>query len=532
LKAALCFSFLVACALLWASAAIAHAVLITSEPQDGATLPASPKDIRLTFGEPVSPLVLRVLEPDGQIVRLNDYRVAANTLFVNLPPQPGAGTVILSWRVVSQDGHPVGGTLSFSVDKTSAEFPKSGEERLVGRLPVWAARFVTLVCLMVAVGTVLFHAWIFPLDPKILWAQTLPMSIVGATAVAVNFALQLADSIGSFQDIGNIGLWFWPVADSFGLASGLAVAALALAIVAGNGGPRTARICSALAFVASGFVFALSGHASTATPQLLMRSAVFLHTLGVLFWIGSLIPLLLLMRGSFSAISAMPTVLARYSRPIVAAVAALVLTGLLLSMVQLSHVEELWGSAYGLVLSAKLLALVPLFGLAAVNRLVLTARVKAGHPGALRWMGRSVAGEVLIGVIIFGIVSLWRLTPPPRSMFVVHVLATGIQFHAHGTQGMANLTISPAHVGPVKVAINVMDIEARPLNVKGVDLALFDPANSLEPIRRTAGRLTSSTWEVDDLTIPVPGLWTFRVDLLLTDFDKVSIKAVLNVPRR
>jgi copper transport protein len=178
------------------------------------------------------------------------------------------------------------------------------------------------------------------------------------------------------------------------------------------------------------------------------------------------------------------------------------------------------------------LALIPLFGLAAINRFVLTARVKAGQSGALHWMRGSIAVEVLIGVIILGIVALWRFTPPPRSMFAIHVLATGVQFHAHGTQGMANITVSPAHTGPVKVAINVMDIEAHPLDVKGVDLALFDPSNSLEPIRRTARRLTAATWQIDDLSIPVPGLWTFRVDLLVTDFDKVSIKAVLNVPKR
>jgi copper transport protein len=530
LKVACYLLFLIVGWLLWAGPALAHAVLIAAEPQDGAVLGAAPREIKLTFSEPVSPLILRLLEPDGQIVRLTDYRIVADTLLIDLPSLLGSGSAILSWRVASQDGHPVGGALTFSVDRSTAAPSEGREEERVGRAPIWVARFVMLVCLTLAVGTALFNAWVFPLDPKVLRTHTSLLSLLGLAAVVANFAFQLADALGGgFHEISSIGVWIRPVAGSFGLASVLALVALALAFVAGNVGPRAGRTCSTLAFLMGGLVFASSGHAGTAAPQLLMRPAVFLHTLGISFWIGSLVPLFLLMRGR-AAIAA--PILASFSRPIVVAVVALSLTGILLAIVQLGRVEELWGSAYGLVLSAKFLALVPLFGLAAVNRFVLTARVKAGRAGALRWMSRSIAAEMLIGVVIFGIVALWRFTPPPRSMFAIHVLATGVQFHAHGTQGMANLTISPAHTGPIKVTINVLDIEARPLDVKGVDLALFDPANSLEPIRRTAHRLTAATWQIDDLAIPVAGLWTFRVDLLVTDFEKVSIKAVLNVPKR
>ncbi len=298
MKVALYLLALIIGSLLWTAAASAHAVLITAEPQDGAVLAAAPRQIKLTFSEPVAPLILRLLKRDGSIVRLSDYQLESETLTINLPTLPGSGSNILSWRVASQDGHPVGGSLTFSVDQTTAVSSESGDEARVGRVPIWAARFVMLACLTLVVGGALFDAWIFPLDRKILGNRTLLLALPGGAAVVANFAFQLADALGgTFQNIADIGVWLRPVAGSFGLASGLALLALVLALLAVNVGRRAARICSALSFLMTGLAFASSGHASTAAPQLLMRPTVFLHTLGISFWIGSLVPLFLVILG-------------------------------------------------------------------------------------------------------------------------------------------------------------------------------------------------------------------------------------------
>jgi copper transport protein len=46
--------------------AFAHASLLKAEPADGAVLPAAPAVLTLTFNEPVSPLVFRLLDPGGE----------------------------------------------------------------------------------------------------------------------------------------------------------------------------------------------------------------------------------------------------------------------------------------------------------------------------------------------------------------------------------------------------------------------------------------------------------------------------------
>jgi copper transport protein len=49
--------------------ALAHASLLASEPADGVTLAQTPTTLKLTFNEPVSPLIVRLVGPTGATVR-------------------------------------------------------------------------------------------------------------------------------------------------------------------------------------------------------------------------------------------------------------------------------------------------------------------------------------------------------------------------------------------------------------------------------------------------------------------------------
>ena len=48
---------------------------------------------------------------------------------------------------------------------------------------------------------------------------------------------------------------------------------------------------SALALAGVGLSLASSGHAASASPQWLTRPSMFLHGVGVAFWVGALAPL-------------------------------------------------------------------------------------------------------------------------------------------------------------------------------------------------------------------------------------------------
>src|SRR4051812_8123553 len=88
-----------------ASPALAHASLISSVPEDGAVLGAAPPNYALTFNEPVSPLSLRLVKPDGSALALSRFELNDRTLDIAAPAALGNGTYALSWRVISEDGH-------------------------------------------------------------------------------------------------------------------------------------------------------------------------------------------------------------------------------------------------------------------------------------------------------------------------------------------------------------------------------------------------------------------------------------------
>jgi copper transport protein len=97
----------------FAGNAFAHASLLRSSPDDDGMVAKAPARFELTFNEPVSPLVLKLVMPTGGAISLGKYTLQGETLSIEAPPDLGNGTYALSWRVISTDGHPVGGSVVF-----------------------------------------------------------------------------------------------------------------------------------------------------------------------------------------------------------------------------------------------------------------------------------------------------------------------------------------------------------------------------------------------------------------------------------
>ncbi|GII59131.1 hypothetical protein Pth03_75200 [Planotetraspora thailandica] len=118
---------LIACAasLFLATPAQAHNVLIGSDPREGASLPATPGKVTLTFDQAVRPDFARiaVTGPDGAQYEQGDVGVSGDSVFIALRPQGPAGAYVVSYRIVSNDGHPVTGTVPFTVGGTAAGTP-------------------------------------------------------------------------------------------------------------------------------------------------------------------------------------------------------------------------------------------------------------------------------------------------------------------------------------------------------------------------------------------------------------------------
>jgi copper resistance protein C len=98
-----------------AGPASAHASLTSSKPADGATVTEAPAQVELTFSEEIrSPSTIVVTGPDGTHVQQGPVRIANSTATLALGQITAPGRYIVAYRVVSDDGHPVSGELSFT----------------------------------------------------------------------------------------------------------------------------------------------------------------------------------------------------------------------------------------------------------------------------------------------------------------------------------------------------------------------------------------------------------------------------------
>lgn len=100
----------------------AHADLVSTIPADGERLTAVPDEVLLTFSEDLLPdtVVVSVQDASGFVVRVLDLRVDGPDVYVTWPPGVSGADYTVNYRVVSQDGHPVEGSLAFAVDAPSA----------------------------------------------------------------------------------------------------------------------------------------------------------------------------------------------------------------------------------------------------------------------------------------------------------------------------------------------------------------------------------------------------------------------------
>jgi copper transport protein len=497
----------------------AHATMVASDPPDGAVIPAPPAQLVLSFNEPVAPLVLRLTRPDSSVAVLD---ATARDASITVPlPMLGQGTHVLSWRAVSLDGHPVGGSVVFSIGAPSAG-PDFTLDRADPPVALWLCKLVLYLGLFVGVGASFFRAWVAPgqdgATPAIFMA-------LGLLAAPIAVGLQGADALGvPPQGLARAAVWRAGLETSFGPTAIVAAFALLAGLFALRTSARTVtRGLSLFGLLAIGLALALSGHASAAAPQWLTRPAVFVHAVTVAFWVGSLVPLA-------AALRADTAVLAAFSRAIPWAIGPLVVAGAVLAVIQVEQPELLLSTAYGRLLCAKLLLVALLFMLAAWNRYRLTPAITAGRDDARQRLRRTIMFEFAIVAIILGLVAAWRFTPPPRALAIAAAQPAFV--HIHSAEAMAEVTLQPGQAGLVRAEVIIMTGDFGGLDAKEVALTFENAAAGIESISRPAVKGADAIWRIEKFPIPRGGRWDVRVDILVNDFEKLRLDGQIDIRAR
>lgn len=104
-----------------ASPAMAHDRLVDASPSKNSVLDVIPADITLSFSATPSNLglAIKVTGPDGAEYAAGEPILDGTTVRQSLKAEAPAGDYRVDWRVVSSDGHPISGTIDFTVETST-----------------------------------------------------------------------------------------------------------------------------------------------------------------------------------------------------------------------------------------------------------------------------------------------------------------------------------------------------------------------------------------------------------------------------
>ena len=96
--------------------ASAHTDLVSSDPRDGAELAAPPSQVTFVFAEELLPdfVNFSISNAEGEPLSIAGVSVDGATAVLPWPTDAPGNAYTVAYRVVSQDGHPISGAITFS----------------------------------------------------------------------------------------------------------------------------------------------------------------------------------------------------------------------------------------------------------------------------------------------------------------------------------------------------------------------------------------------------------------------------------
>ena len=201
--------------------------------------------------------------------------------------------------------------------------------------------------------------------------------------------LLLGTQLGDFSLFRAVGFAIW-------IGSGLF---FYQTMVQQTQAPRRLFYQRLIAVNAFGFIFFLlsfrfGGHVSV--QSLSVQFALAVHFTMFALWIGALYPLLTISRTE--QVAELKVSLERFSKHAVLIVSLLLLSGLTMMLSLIHSMAELFTTAYGVALTLKILLVIGLLGIAAVNKLIIVPRLLLQADAA--HFQRSVRVEIAVAVIL------------------------------------------------------------------------------------------------------------------------------------
>ena len=392
--------------------ALAHANYVKSNPASDARLAKSPTEVRVTFSETPDPAGsdLAVLDTAGK--RLSAPTVAAatdeaNTLIVSVPALPEGGYLV-SWTARSAvDGHETKGAFGFAIGNAPLpSIPDIGPSAPPPAPLEVAGRALSFAGIAGILGVSIFTLFIRPpVDEserrreKNLIAIAGALLLIGTTLTVESYGAGIPTRLLLFLTLRGF--------------AGLIVIG-ALFVPERILRPDARREIAAFAGLAAGLWATLVSHAAASgDPKYIALD--FIHVVAISIWSGGVVAFAFMAAPAVRDARALGALTWRFSLTALVCVAVLITTGTLQALDRLVLLEDLYETPYGIALLAKILLLVVLVSLGAVNLLVWGPRLRRGV-AARAGLLRGVAVETVLFLLVFVATSfLTALAPPAQA---------------------------------------------------------------------------------------------------------------------
>jgi len=512
---------LLACWVVWpASTVSAHSQLLETSPEPGARLSQSPQEIRLTFNEAVEMKVGGIELLDSLSRKLKVSAIEANrdrTSIAVKPSKLDEGVYTVAYRIISEDGHPVNGSYVFVVGnppaaKDAATFDlhtqlghsghgSTASALTASELVLYAVRFFYYAALLLAAGVMLWKSFIRFEGASLQLAKTWSLGTVRAFLFgSILYVFFHAREVMEDEPLSE---WLKMLTrTSVGLAWLATVVLSLIGFLALRGG-RSVSVLWAILLIA---VESWSGHAEANNPKVLTVGLDFVHLTAAALWAGGLALLLALWfrdrkeAGRFAV---------RFSGGAVMSLAALVLTGVGMTLLFLPKLSYLWLTSWGVMLTIK----AGLTLLVIVVGALLRIRVRRGDlPSAavLRIDG------VLMAVIIVVTSLFTYVSPLPAN--------EPVSFHQMGAEMHVSLRVTPNVPGDNKITLKIWlpEVTGAP---KSVVLRLRSEQHQDAPIDIPLEAYDDQeieafegygkyAYQASGPYIPYPGQWTAEIRVM------------------
>lgn len=554
--------------------ASAHAVVVSSDPADGARLAKAPATVTLRFDEAVGLDLgyLRVVDGTGRRV---DAGVASHprgnptSVSVALKSGLGDGTYLGSYRVTSADSHPVAGSLRFVVGDGALAIGTAASGSASVNTAISSALAVSHWLSFTGVGLVGGSWLIFTLWPsgqrrsairRLVWSGW-TLAVVGAVG---EFLLQGPYAAGSgFGSMLHTSLLDDTLHGNAGQLLSLRLVLLGLlggaltALLAHNPRRRLSWAPEAAAIVVVGIVvtFAASGHSQSENPRWLAVLVDSLHLVAMIVWLGGLVTLLVaaLTRLRQAAVdddeadfaasqresdtAELAAGLPIFSRIAMGCVATLAVTGTIQAWREIGTVDAITATRYGqlvlfkVVLFAGLVVLGYFARNAVQNRPMRSgptqAESKQARPerSTLGRLRRTLLTEVTIGAAVLGATAVLISQPPGKVALAAQRSKPQHVTVALTSSSQAMVEVSPAAHGNVGFVLQVIG-GTKPTSVTATASL---PSKELGPIPIPLRAAGSMDYTASGVLLPVAGSWQVTLTVQTSEFDSTSAVATLKV---